>query len=163
MLFTKKVPKLIFFNENFFRKIRMIFDIENSLWKSKIGTFWLTVTRWRLKIWLFHLTTVDSWPKTLPMPSVGWWNSTTSTRLLFYQLLITKTTAEELVSENWFKRSLVWRLVWSSTALTRKIGLYFKHQIGKFIGLLLSRFQKCGLLQKIWKAIMSALSWKSFF
>ena len=33
------------------RKVRMIFDIENSLWKSKIGTFWQTVTRWRLKIW----------------------------------------------------------------------------------------------------------------
>ena len=45
--FYKKVaPKLIFFNEIFFRKIRMIFDIENSLWKSKIGTFWQTVTKW---------------------------------------------------------------------------------------------------------------------
>ena len=32
MLLTKKgAPKLIFFNEIFFRKIRMIFDIENSL------------------------------------------------------------------------------------------------------------------------------------
>ena len=32
MLFTKKsAPKLIFFNDFFFRKIRMIFDIENSL------------------------------------------------------------------------------------------------------------------------------------
>ena len=35
----------------FFRKIWIIFDIENSLWKSKIGTFWQSVTRWRLKIW----------------------------------------------------------------------------------------------------------------
>ena len=43
----------------------MIFDTENLFWKSKIGTFLRTVTRWRLKIWLFHLTTVDSWPKTL--------------------------------------------------------------------------------------------------
>ena len=34
-----------------FRKIWMIFDIENSLWKSKIVTFWQTVTKWRLKIW----------------------------------------------------------------------------------------------------------------
>ena len=33
----------------------------------------------------------------------------------FYQLLITKTTAEDLVSENGFKRSLVLHLVWSST------------------------------------------------
>jgi hypothetical protein len=31
-------PKLIFFNEKiFFRKIWIIFDIENSLWKSEIG------------------------------------------------------------------------------------------------------------------------------
>ena len=40
--YKKGVPKLIFFNEFFFRKIRMIFDIENSLWKSKICTFWQT-------------------------------------------------------------------------------------------------------------------------
>ena len=52
MLFTKKV-RLNWYSSMkfFFRKIRMIFDIENSLWKSKIGTFWQTVTRWRLKIW----------------------------------------------------------------------------------------------------------------
>ena len=29
--YKKGAPKLIFFNEKFFRKIRMIFDIENSL------------------------------------------------------------------------------------------------------------------------------------
>ena len=52
MLFTKKVHLNWYSSMNFFfRKIRMIFDIENSLWKSKIGTFWRTVTRWRLKIW----------------------------------------------------------------------------------------------------------------
>ena len=28
------------------------------------------------------MTTVDSWPKTLPMMSVGSWNSTTETHLL---------------------------------------------------------------------------------
>ena len=52
MLFTKKV-RLNWYSSMkiFFRKIRMIFDIENSLWKSKIGTFWQTVTWWRLKIW----------------------------------------------------------------------------------------------------------------
>ena len=29
------------------------------------------------------MTTVDSWPKTLPMPSVGSWNSTTETHLVY--------------------------------------------------------------------------------
>ena len=29
------------------------------------------------------MTTVDSWPKTLPMTSVGSWNSTTETHLIF--------------------------------------------------------------------------------
>ena len=29
------------------------------------------------------MTTVDSWPKTLPMPSVGSWNSTTETHRMF--------------------------------------------------------------------------------
>ena len=37
--YKKGVPKLVFFNGIFFRKNRMIFDIENSLLKSKIGTF----------------------------------------------------------------------------------------------------------------------------
>ena len=43
--------------------------------------FWQTVTWWRPKIWYFHLTSVDSWPKTLPMPSAPSWNSTTETHL----------------------------------------------------------------------------------
>ena len=52
MLFTKKVRLNWYSSMNFFfRKIRMIFDIENSLWKSKIGTFWRTATGWRPKIW----------------------------------------------------------------------------------------------------------------
>ena len=35
----KCAPKLIFFNEKKLRKIRIIFDIENCLWKSEIGNF----------------------------------------------------------------------------------------------------------------------------
>ena len=52
MLFTKKVRLNWYSSMNFFfGKIRMIFDVENSLWKSKIGTFWQAITRRRLKIW----------------------------------------------------------------------------------------------------------------
>ena len=36
----KYAPKFIFFNEKKIRKIPMIFDIENWLWKSNFGTFW---------------------------------------------------------------------------------------------------------------------------
>ena len=36
----KPSSKLIFFNEKKIRKIRMIFDIDNWLWKSDLGTFW---------------------------------------------------------------------------------------------------------------------------
>ena len=37
---NKKVaPKLIFFNEIFFRKIQTIFDVEKRLWKSEICNF----------------------------------------------------------------------------------------------------------------------------
>ena len=36
----KCAPKLVFFNEKKLRKIQMIFDIENWLWKSNFGTFW---------------------------------------------------------------------------------------------------------------------------
>ena len=39
-VFYKKCgPKLIFFNEFFFRKIRMFFDIENWLWMSRLHDF----------------------------------------------------------------------------------------------------------------------------
>ena len=38
---NKKVaPRLIIFNEIFFRKIQRIFDVENWLWKSEFGIFW---------------------------------------------------------------------------------------------------------------------------
>ena len=36
----KCAPKFIFFNEKKFRKIQMIFDIENWLWMWNFGTFW---------------------------------------------------------------------------------------------------------------------------
>ena len=45
MLFTKEVRLNWYSSMNsFFRKIRIIFDIENSRWKFKIGTFWQSVT-----------------------------------------------------------------------------------------------------------------------
>ena len=45
----------------------MIFDKENSLWKSDFDTFWRPVSGWSHKIHWFHLNTVDtveySWQK----------------------------------------------------------------------------------------------------
>ena len=40
----KCAPKLIFFNEKKLRKIWIIFDTENGLWKSNFGTFWHFLT-----------------------------------------------------------------------------------------------------------------------
>ena len=50
--FIKKcAPKLIFFNEKKkLRKIRIIFGIENWLWKSNFGTFWHLLINSILKI-----------------------------------------------------------------------------------------------------------------
>ena len=43
-VFYKKCGhRLIIFNEFFFRKIRMFFDIGKWLWKSDLGTFWRPV------------------------------------------------------------------------------------------------------------------------
>ena len=42
------------------------------------------------------MTTVDSWPKTLPMPSVGSWNSTTETHLIS---LIAHSNFKELAKD----------------------------------------------------------------
>ena len=36
----KCAPKFVFFNEKIIRKIRMIFDFKNWLWKSNFHTFW---------------------------------------------------------------------------------------------------------------------------
>jgi hypothetical protein len=46
----KCAPKWVFFNEKTLRKIRMIFDIKNGLWKSNFGTFWQLTINPELKI-----------------------------------------------------------------------------------------------------------------
>ena len=51
------------------RKIQMILDIENSLWKSDFDTFWWPVSGWIHKVHWFHLSTFDFWPKNL-----GFWD-----------------------------------------------------------------------------------------
>ena len=51
----KCAPKLIFLSENKLRKIRIIFDIENWLWKSNFGTFWHLPTAPIFKIQEFPL------------------------------------------------------------------------------------------------------------
>ena len=49
--FKKRAQKQLLLNEKKkIKKFWTMFHIENSLWKSKIGTFWQTVTRWKLKI-----------------------------------------------------------------------------------------------------------------
>ena len=66
-VFNKKwSPKMIFLDIYFFfEKIRLIFDIENWLWKYNFGTFWGPGTMSIYKIQQFHLNTVDFWAKTL--------------------------------------------------------------------------------------------------
>ena len=69
----KHAPKLIFFNEKKkLRKIRIIFDIENWLWKSEIGNFrsldleqcWSTKIFFMKKCY-FSLIWCESWWKIL--------------------------------------------------------------------------------------------------
>ena len=48
--FNKKcAPKLVLLIKKNIGKIRMNFDIENSLWKSDFDTFWRPVSGWILK------------------------------------------------------------------------------------------------------------------
>ena len=37
---------MMFFNDFFFRKIRIFFDIENWLWRLEIYTFWRHLLKW---------------------------------------------------------------------------------------------------------------------
>ena len=59
-VYNKKwAPKLVFFNENKWEKLRkipMIFDLENWLWKSNFGTFWHLPINPILKIQQFPLS-----------------------------------------------------------------------------------------------------------
>ena len=57
----KHAPKLIFFNENKLRKIQIIFDIKNWLWKLVIDIFWMLdlerMLIWQIFFWksaIFH-------------------------------------------------------------------------------------------------------------
>ena len=54
-LIKKRAPKIVLFNEKKrLRKIRMIFDIENWLWKSEFGLFWPSLLKWTKGLELFH-------------------------------------------------------------------------------------------------------------
>ena len=60
----KCAPKLIFFNEKKLRRIRIIFYIENWLWKPNLGTFWQLAVNPKLKILKISFGYVDSNAKT---------------------------------------------------------------------------------------------------
>ena len=49
----KCAPKLILFNEKKIGKIRIIFDIENWLWKSKFCNFWQRLLNWTQDLNIF--------------------------------------------------------------------------------------------------------------
>ena len=71
ILKSKVVQKLSF------EKIRLIFDIQNWLWKYDFGTFWQTVITRRIFLKIFPWWHVDSWPKSLLLRTQHLWNSTT--------------------------------------------------------------------------------------
>jgi hypothetical protein len=87
VFFKKWSPKLIFLDENFFEKIRLIFDIENWLWKYNFGTFWGTGAMSIYKIQQFHLNTVDFWAKTLLFSTHQARNSMTWLTLMYINYL----------------------------------------------------------------------------
>ena len=73
---------MIFIDNFFFEKIRLIFDIQNWLWKYDFGTFWQTVITRRNFSQTFPWWHVDSWPKSLLFRTHFLWNSTTELILL---------------------------------------------------------------------------------
>ena len=95
---NKGSPKLIFLSRwiFFFEKIRLIFHIQNWIWKYNFGTFWRPGTMSIYKIQQFHLNTVDFWAKTLIFRTHQARNSMTQLTLMY---------------TNWcptFKQALVW-------------------------------------------------------
>ena len=72
----------------FFEKIRLIFDIENWLWKYNFGTFWGPAAMSIHKIQQFHLNAVDFWPKTLLFRTQQVKNSMTWLTSLSFELIV---------------------------------------------------------------------------
>ena len=71
-VFYKKCgPKLKFFNELFFRKIRTFFDIENWLWMSRFHDFWCHCAISALQISKKHFATFDFFVK-MKLVSTVW-------------------------------------------------------------------------------------------
>ena len=104
MFLTKNGLLNWFSNDFFFEKIRLIFDIENWLWKYNFGTFWRTVIhRWIKKNPLS--TYVDSCPKILLFRTHHLWNSTTKLILNLIYILTLGYTIEH----NW-TRQIRWSL-----------------------------------------------------
>ena len=74
---------MIFLDNFFFEKIRLIFDIQNWLWKYHFCTFWQTLSARRNFLKIFPWLHVDSWPIRLLFRTHHLWNSTTELILLF--------------------------------------------------------------------------------
>ena len=72
--YEKGVPKLIFFYDFFLKRLEWYWHRKINFESQKLALF--------DKLSPDGQTTVDSWPKTLPMPSSQSWNSTTKTHLM---------------------------------------------------------------------------------
>ena len=59
----KCAPTLIFFNEKKLRKIQIIFDIENWLWKSEISTFGQLISEFGKRYEIDLRVIFYQWPK----------------------------------------------------------------------------------------------------
>ena len=89
---NKDAPKLIFFNKKEFRKIRIIFDIENWLWKSKIIIFWSLDLEWVL-IW----------------QNIFLWKSA-----IFHSINLSfdAQVAEKILNVIYCAMTIIWRFLW---------------------------------------------------
>ena len=76
------------------RKIRMIFDIENWLWKPNFGTFYQLAINPKLKIQYFPLGMSILWQKSFWI--IGTYLKKIPTKLLSYTCWISKTLNHEI-------------------------------------------------------------------
>ena len=83
------------------------------------------------------MITVDSWPKTLPMPSVGSWNSTTETHLLhmskrpLHKLWASEVSKIRVLKVNYFTSSRKENIPNRKHGLILMLLLFFINKIKK--------------------------------
>ena len=100
--YKKGAPKLIFFNEIFFRKIWTFFTIENWLWKSNFCTFWPLFDHFvKFQLYRYQKNILHEWSRVKNLSHVSYvaWNVFHINKFMIRGTLIFTTFKKKMFNE----------------------------------------------------------------